>query len=330
MQQHKLPSNYILLFLNVHTYLYIYFNIPLYLFYRTSAKYRYRFVCRKRSEKLRSSAASNHSKAEPNKPKNCQNGSAVVVGESNHQDDEKQALIPPKPCGHCRNKEIRYKIHGSIPIAESIPITNGRCVLTKKGSRKFSSGNGKTQSASPATTTTRQARKFFAKNSRKQPVKTQKTTESILQPDDLPPFDGFCCGHSYFKYSDINGCTCRCDQCLTLNCEKLSNPVSKKSFQVKFPAKSDGGKESKLDFDEKSDKNDETKQESVGGGGCSASSLSNSKNNNGANGSAVMPSAAGAGPGGPAGPSAQPQTNGGCTVASDNKVSFFYILFTYY
>ena len=298
--------------------------IPLYLFYRTSAKYRYRFVCRKRSEKLRSSAASNHSKVEPNKPKNCQNGSAVVVGESNHQDDEKQALIPPKPCGHCRNKEIRYKIHGSIPIAESIPITNGRCVLTKKGSRKFSTGNGKTTSASsPATI--RRARLFFTKNSRKQPVKAQKTEEEILQPDDLPPFDGFCCGHSYFKYSDINGCTCRCDQCLTLNCEKSSNPSSKKPFQVKFPAKSDGAKESKLDFDEKSDKNDETKQESVGG------SLSNSKNNNGANGSAVgMPSPAGAGPGGPPGPSGQLQPNGGCAVASDTKVSIFCIHFTYY
>ena len=79
----------------------------------------------------------------------------------------------------------------------------------------------------------------------------------------MPPFDGFCCGHSYLKYSDINGCTCRCEQCLALNCEKLNQ----KSYQVKIHVKSEHAnvKESKLDFvDDKDDKNDETKQESMG------------------------------------------------------------------
>ena len=65
--------------------------------YRTSAKYRYRFVCRKRSEK-RSSAASNHSKADQKAAKGQQNGS--LVGDIT-KDEEKQVLMP-KPCGHCR------------------------------------------------------------------------------------------------------------------------------------------------------------------------------------------------------------------------------------
>ena len=132
--------------------------------------------------------------------------------------------------------------------------------------------------------------------------------DGILKPDDLPQFDGFCCGHSYLKYSDINGCTCNCDQCLALNCDKSAPTIQ---YQVKKHAKLETNvlvKETKLDFDEKSDTKDETKQESVG-----VTSSSNSKN-----GAAHMPS--------PAAPPPLPpatQTNG-ASIASDNKVSFVF------
>ena len=69
----------------------------------------------------------------------------------------------------------------------------------------------------------------------------------------------------------MNGCTCDCDQCLALNCAK--NPSAPIQNQVRVRARLEVNglaKEPKLEFDEKSDKNDETKQESVEGGGTSS------------------------------------------------------------
>ena len=76
-------------------------------FFRTSAKYRYRFVCRNRTEKLARGI-------NPNEQENLNCGNNRRRNSMIPESMEEQEPLAPNVCAHCRKKEAHYQLKGDI------------------------------------------------------------------------------------------------------------------------------------------------------------------------------------------------------------------------